>query len=65
MTRLNRSRDSFAGYNIHMIAISVPASMLRGSAGNIIGVNGVTLRQRNSHRQNTGEVNSERKLCPG
>ncbi len=56
---LNRSRDSFAGYNIHMIAISVPAEMLSGSAGNIIGVNGVTLRQRNTHRQNTGEVNSE------
>lgn len=56
---LNRSRDSFAGYNIHMIAISVPAEILSGSAGNIIGVNGVTLRQRNTHRQNTGEVNSE------
>lgn len=45
-TRLQRSRDSFAGYNIHMIALSVPASLLRGSSGNIIGINGVTLRHR-------------------
>jgi Domain of unknown function (DUF4331) len=56
VTRLNRARDSFAGYNIHMIAISVPADSLRGPAGNTIGVNGITLRSRNSHRKNTGEV---------
>jgi hypothetical protein len=55
-TRLQRSRDSFAGYNIHMIAVEVPAAMLRGSAGDVIGVNGVTLRQRSATRQNTGEV---------
>lgn len=55
-TRLERSRDSFAGYNIHMIAIEVPAASLQGPAGNIIGVNGVTLRSRNTHRQNTGEA---------
>jgi hypothetical protein len=41
---LQRGRDSFAGYNIHMIALELPAAMLRGRAGNIIGVNGVTLR---------------------
>ncbi|HEY0459416.1 MAG TPA: DUF4331 family protein [Pyrinomonadaceae bacterium] len=55
-TRLQRSRDSFAGYNIHMIAVEVPAALLQGSAGNIVGINGVTLRQRNSTRQNTGEI---------
>ncbi|MEP6925033.1 MAG: DUF4331 family protein [Pyrinomonadaceae bacterium] len=55
-TRLQRARDSFAGYNIHMIALSVPASLLRGSSGSVIGVNGVTLRQRSTFRQNTGEV---------
>ncbi len=54
-TRLNRARDSFAGYNIHMIAIEVPAALLRGS-GNVIGVNGVTLRSRSTTRQNTGEI---------
>ena len=47
-TRLQRSRDSFAGYNIHMIAIEVPASLLRGTGTNVIGVNGVTLRRRSS-----------------
>lgn len=46
VTRLQRSRDSFAGYNIHMIALEVPAAMLRGPAGNVIGVNGVTLRRK-------------------
>ncbi len=55
-TRLDRARDSFAGYNIHVIAVSVPADMLRGPAGDIIGVNGVTLRQRNTMRQNGGQV---------
>ena len=46
VTTLNRARDSFAGYNIHMITLSVPASLLKGPAGNnIIGVNGVTLRR--------------------
>src|SRR5262249_34199905 len=47
-SKLQRNRDSFAGYNIHMIALSVPAWMLRGKADNIIGVNGVTLRRMNT-----------------
>jgi hypothetical protein len=47
---LQRGRDSFAGYNIHMIALEVPVAMLRGPAGNIIGVNGVTLRPKQTHR---------------
>ena len=46
-TRLQRARDSFAGYNIHMIAIEVPATLLRGNS-NVIGVQGVTLRRSNS-----------------
>jgi hypothetical protein len=53
-----RGRDSFAGYNIHSIAIEVPASILRGSAGNTIGVNAVTLRQRIGVRQNNGQVDT-------
>jgi hypothetical protein len=55
-TRLQRSRDSFAGYNIHMIALKVPAAMLRGTAGSVIGINGVTMRQRSSTRQSNGTV---------
>ena len=43
---LQRSRDSFSGYSIHMIALEVPAAMLRGPAGEVIGVNGVTLRRK-------------------
>src|SRR5262249_6961187 len=31
-----RARDSFAGYNVTMIALEVPAAMLKGSNGNII-----------------------------
>jgi hypothetical protein len=59
-TKLQRNRDSFAGYNIHMIALSVPAWMLRGSPNNnVIGVNGVTLRQKQSHREETGDVNTD------
>jgi len=54
--QLLRARDSFAGYNIHMIALRVPASMLQGAAGNIIGVNGVTLRPKQTHRMESGEV---------
>lgn len=56
VTRLQRRRDSFAGYNIHMITIEVPASLLRGSAGDVIGVNGITMRQRNAVRNNDGSV---------
>src|SRR5438093_5075869 len=55
-SHLSRGRDSFAGYNIHMIALSIPASMLTGSAGNIIGVNGVTLRRKQTHREEEGET---------
>ncbi len=53
---LNRARDVFAGYNVHSIALSVPAQLLRGSAGNMIGVNAVTLRQRTTVRQNNGDL---------
>jgi hypothetical protein len=62
-TQLQRGRDSFAGYNIHMIALSVPARMLRGKPdNNIIGVNGVTLRRKQSHREESGEVETNGKL---
>lgn len=57
-TRLQRTRDSFAGYNIHMIALSVPAALLRGSAGNVIGVNGVTLRSSGATAKNAKNGNS-------
>jgi hypothetical protein len=58
-TKLQRGRDSFAGYNIHMIAISVPSSMLRGNPANqVIGINGVTLRRKQTHREASGDVDT-------
>ncbi len=61
-TQLQRARDSFAGYNIHMIALSVPALLLKGPAGDVIGVNGVTLRRRFSMRPESGEEKTHGKL---
>ena len=43
---LSRGRDTFAGYNIQMIALSVPSAMLKGSAGNVIGVSATTSRRK-------------------
>jgi hypothetical protein len=59
---LQRGRDSFAGYNIHMIALELPAAMLRGPAGNIIGVNGVTLRRQKTKRIEGGGERASGKL---
>ncbi len=53
-TQLQRARDSFAGYNIHMIALRVPAFMLRGHSANaVIGVNGVTFPRKNEYNSAT------------
>jgi hypothetical protein len=54
-TRLQRMRDTFAGYNTHTIALRMPVSALTGSAGTVIGMNAVTLRNRNRHLQNSGD----------
>lgn len=51
----SRARDSFAGYNVVMVALSVPVDMLRGSSGNIIGMNGVTARQKKTTRSATAD----------
>lgn len=39
-----RARDSFAGYNVAMIVLSIPTTRLRGVAGNIVGLSCATLR---------------------
>ena len=52
---LNRGRDTFAGYNVQMIALSVPAKLLKGAAGNVIGVSATTLRGRNTHRSDRSD----------
>ena len=42
----SRGRDTFAGYNILCIALSVPRDLVRGAAdNNVVGVNAVTLRR--------------------
>jgi hypothetical protein len=41
---LQRGRDTFAGYNIMAVALRMPAAMLRGPAGDVIGVEFVAMR---------------------
>ena len=43
-SQLQRGRDTFAGYNIMTIALSLPVSLVKGTV-NVIGVQGVTQRQ--------------------
>jgi len=45
-----------------MIALSVPASLLKGPAGDVIGVNGVTLRRRVTIRPKSGGEETGGKL---
>ncbi len=45
VTTLNRGRDTFAGYNVKGIALSIPKALLLGSNGAVIGVEGVTQRR--------------------
>jgi hypothetical protein len=44
----SRGRDSFAGYNVLSIVLSVPKSLLAGKKNNVIGVDGVTMRKTQS-----------------
>jgi Domain of unknown function (DUF4331) len=61
---LQRGRDSFAGYNVQAIALSIPVSYLNlqrtGSnpGANVIGVNLQTQRQRRTVIGRDGEINS-------
>ena len=54
-TQLNRGRDTFAGYNILAIALRVPVSLIKGS-GNVIGLEGLTLRATQSLKKGTGVI---------
>lgn len=51
-----RGRDTYAGFNTMITALSVPADMLRGKGGNVIGINAVTQRKRNQRVEDDGEV---------
>lgn len=50
-----RGRDTYAGFNTLITAISVPANMLRGNS-KVIGINSVTQRQRNQQVLENGQV---------
>lgn len=54
-TFFDRARDSFAGYNVMMIVLSVPASLLRGPAGNTIGLSAFTQIRSKTFRSDDGE----------
>ncbi len=41
-----RGRDTYAGFNTLITAVRLPAAMLRGPAGKVIGINSVTQRNR-------------------
>ncbi|MFY9554746.1 MAG: DUF4331 family protein [Blastocatellia bacterium] len=59
-----RGRDSFAGYNVQAIALSIPTSYLKilptgnNPGANVVGVGAFTQRQRRTVILRTGEINS-------
>lgn len=50
-----RGRDTYAGFNTLITAVSVPAEMLRGNS-KVIGINSVTQRRRNQQVLENGQV---------
>lgn len=69
---LTRGRDSFAGYNTTAIVLRAPATILRGSAGNRIGLTCFTQRRAKTlrfadadARSKGGFVNVDRMANPG
>lgn len=55
-TQLNRGRNTFAGYNVMAIAMSMPVSQLKGD-GNVIGLD-VLAQRRNEKPTALGDVKS-------
>ena len=51
-----RGRDTYAGFNTLITAVSMPAAMLRGRAGTVIGVNAVTQRRETQRIGRDGEI---------
>jgi len=49
-------RDTYAGFNVLATIVSIPADMLRGKAGNVIGINAVTQRHKNQKIEDNGEI---------
>ena len=42
---LDRGRDTFGGYNVLSIAVSIPAALLKGPAGNVVGISCASQRR--------------------
>lgn len=61
---LDRGRDTFAGYNVQMIALSVPVAMLKGPAGDVIGVSATTLRNTDLHYSSKDDPEGSGKFVP-
>jgi hypothetical protein len=55
-TQLNRGRDSFAGYNVMAIAVSLPSAMLKGT-GNVVGISAATQRKQVQKLGTKGKLN--------
>jgi hypothetical protein len=55
-SQLARGRDTFAGYNILAIALSVPLSQFRSISGNTIGVQSLTQRQKKQVIRDNGII---------
>ncbi len=51
-----RGRDTYAGFNTLITAVSIPADLLRGKAGNMIGINAVTQRHKTQRIEDNGEI---------
>lgn len=51
-----RGRDTFAGYNVMTIVLSIPLSEVKGSAGDIVGISASTLIPKKATRNNDGTV---------
>lgn len=52
---LDRARDSFAGYNVLMVVLSIPAAQLRGPAGNVIGLSAYTQQRKRTTISDDGD----------
>ena len=52
---LERARDSFAGYNVLMVVLSIPAARLRGTAGDLIGLSAFAQQRKRTTVSDDGD----------
>lgn len=52
----SRARDTFAGYNVMTIVLSIPLSEVKGPAGNIVGISASTLIPKKAIRNADGTI---------